>query len=65
MLKYEITSSSGVKMYMDVLYVPLLTALECEGFVVHAEKITRDRFDFEKTRVRSMAVNGITYMPFS
>jgi hypothetical protein len=64
-LEYEIVSSTGVKVYIDVFYEPLGIAFECEGFVVHAEKITRDRFDFEKMRVRTMGIYGFKYTPFS
>ncbi|MCD9023040.1 hypothetical protein [Cohnella silvisoli] len=28
------------QVYIDVYYEPLAIAFECEGFVVHAEKIT-------------------------
>jgi len=64
-LEYPVVCASGVTMYIDVYYAPLAIALECEGFAAHAEKITRSRFDFEKTRVRTMAANGIVHMPFS
>ncbi|WP_239617459.1 hypothetical protein [Cohnella mopanensis] len=64
-LEYEMVSSTGVKAYIDVHYAPLDVAFECDGFVAHSEKITRDRFDFEKTRVRTMALIGLTYKPYS
>jgi hypothetical protein len=64
-LECEIMSSTGVKVYIDIFYEPLGIAFECEGFVVHAEKITRDRFDFEKMRVRTMGIYGFRYTPFS
>ncbi len=64
-LEYEMIGSTGVKIYIDVYYVPLQIAFECEGFVVHAEKITRDRFDFEKTRIRSFTISRKDFMPYS
>ncbi|RKP55176.1 hypothetical protein D7Z26_08120 [Cohnella endophytica] len=64
-LEQEMVGSNGVKIYIDVYYEPLEIAFECDGFVVHAEKITRDRFDFEKTRIRSMGLSQVLYMPFS
>ncbi|XID95419.1 hypothetical protein ACF3MZ_13260 [Paenibacillaceae bacterium WGS1546] len=64
-LEHEIPNPTGVTVYVDAFYAPISAALECEGFVVHAEKITRSRFDFEKTRVRMMGLRGIVYMPFS
>jgi hypothetical protein len=64
-LEYEVISTSGVKIYIDVYFRPLGLSLECEGFVVHAERITRDRFSFEKMRVRTMAIYGDRYIPFS
>jgi hypothetical protein len=33
--------------------------------VSHAETITRDRFSFEKTKVRTSSIYGYKYMPFS
>lgn len=64
-MEYELMSSSGVKIYIDLFYDPLSFALESEGFVVHAESITRDRFSFEKMRVRTMGIYGYRYIPFS
>jgi hypothetical protein len=64
-LEYEISSLSGVRMYVDVFYVPIGIAFESEGFVVHAENITRERFDFERIRVRTMMMNNYKYIPFS
>lgn len=64
-LEYEIVSMSGVKIYIDVFYEPLRLSFESEGFVVHAEKITRDRFSFERMRVRTMVTYGYKYIPFS
>jgi hypothetical protein len=39
-------------------------AFESEGFVVHAENITRDRFIFERMRIRTIAMYGYKYIPF-
>jgi len=64
-LEYEVLCSSGVTMYIDAFYLPLAAAFECEGFISHAERITRSRFDFEKTRVRTMGAKGMTHMPYS
>ncbi|WP_227013663.1 hypothetical protein [Paenibacillus psychroresistens] len=63
-MEYELISSTGVKIYVDVFYEPLGIAFECEGFVVHAEKITRDRFIFERMRIRTIAMYGYKYIPF-
>jgi hypothetical protein len=64
-LEYEFVSASGVKIFIDVFYVPLEFAFESEGYVAHAENITRDRFSFERMRVRSMAICRYLYIPFT
>lgn len=64
-LEYEMVTSTGVRNFIDVYYVPLRIAFEAEGFVVHAEKITRDRFDSERNKIRSIGIAGLTYFPFS
>ncbi|MDQ6421848.1 hypothetical protein RB620_20680 [Paenibacillus sp. LHD-117] len=64
-LEHEFTSPTGVKMYVDALYIPYGFAFECEGFSVHAETITRERFNFEKSRVRTMLLSGYVYVPFT
>lgn len=64
-LEYEIRSTSGVNIYIDAFYHPLQLAFESEGFVPHAEKITRDRFSFERMRVRTLGLYGYMYIPFS
>lgn len=64
-LEHEIKGASGVSIFIDVFYAPLRLAFECEGFSVHAETISRRRFDFEKYRVRLMLLQGIHYVPFS
>ncbi|MEX2416591.1 MAG: hypothetical protein WD424_10635 [Paenibacillaceae bacterium] len=64
-LEHEIVSTTGVKIYIDVFYEPLELGLESEGFVVHAEGITRDRFTFERMRIRTMLMYGYKYVPFT
>jgi len=64
-LEYEVANASGVIIYIDAFFVPLSAALECEGFASHAEKVTRSRFDFERTRVRMLGTRGIVHMPFT
>ncbi|MBO9598384.1 MAG: hypothetical protein J7559_11285 [Cohnella sp.] len=64
-LEYEIVTSTGVRNFIDVFYLPLRIAFEAEGFVVHAEKVTRDRFDSERNKIRSIGTAGLTYFPFS
>lgn len=64
-LEHEIVSISGVKIFIDAFYEPFEFALESDGFVAHAEKITRDRFDFERMRIRTIAKYSYKYVPFS
>ncbi|MFF2885710.1 hypothetical protein [Paenibacillus sp. NPDC057967] len=64
-MQYELLTFTGVTMYVDAYYEPNRIAFESEGFVAHAENITRNRFDFERNRVRSMASKGITYYPYT
>lgn len=64
-MEYELKNMSGVSIYVDAFYVPLRMAFECEGFVPHAEKVTRSRFDFEKDRARAIAFHQFKYIPFS
>ncbi|KRE90285.1 hypothetical protein ASG89_08260 [Paenibacillus sp. Soil766] len=64
-LEYEMTSLSGAKIYGDVFHPMLRTVFEDDSFVTHAEKITRDRFSFERARARSVAILGYTYFPYS
>lgn len=64
-LEKEMVTLSGVKAYIDAYYEPLRFGFEGEGFVSHAENITRPRFDFEKQKIRSMAAFGIPYVPFT
>lgn len=64
-LEYEVKSLSGVHIYLDAFYHPLKIAFESEGFVPHAETITRDRFSFERMRIRTMAYLGYKFVPFT
>lgn len=64
-LEYEIKGPNGVSIFLDVFNKPFRSSFECEGYSAHAETITRSRFDFEKQRVRTMLLHGITYIPFS
>lgn len=64
-LEHEFVSSSGYKLFVDVFYEPLQLAFESEGFVVHAETVTRERFDMERMRIRRMAACSYVYIPFS
>lgn len=64
-LEYEFISSSGYRLFIDALNVPYWVGFESEGFVAHAETITRDRFDMERMRIRKMGALGILYVPFS
>ncbi|OCT15600.1 hypothetical protein A8709_16150 [Paenibacillus pectinilyticus] len=64
-LEYEMLSVSGMKIYAVVCLPRLRTVFEEDSFVTHAEKITRDRFSFERVRARSVAILGYTYFPYS
>ncbi len=64
-LEYEMMSLSGVRLYGDIFHPKLRTVFEEEHFVTHAEKITRDRFAFERARARSVATLGLIYFPYS
>jgi hypothetical protein len=64
-MEHELISTTGVKIYLDVFFEPLNIAFESEGFVVHAENITRERFSFERMRIRTIAMYGYKYIPFS
>jgi hypothetical protein len=64
-MESEMVSTTGVRIFIDVLYQPLGFAFESEGFVAHAENITRDRFTFERMRARTMVMYGYKYLPFS
>jgi hypothetical protein len=64
-LEFEVVSASGVRIFIDVFYAPLEFAFESEGFVAHSDNITRDRFSFERMRVRTMAICRYLYIPFT
>lgn len=64
-LEFEMLSLSGAKIYGDVFHRLLRIVFEEDSFVTHAEKITRDRFSFERARARSVAILGYTYFPYS
>lgn len=64
-LEHEFASLGGYKFYADVYYEPLRLILECDGYVPHVELMTRERFSLDRQRLRSIAVAGFLYMPFS
>jgi hypothetical protein len=64
-MEHEMISSTGTRIFGDFYYRPINGVLETEGFVSHAEKITRDRFDFEKMRIRTFAEYAYPFIPFS
>ncbi|WP_123040859.1 hypothetical protein [Cohnella candidum] len=64
-MEYELISNTGVRIYIDFFNPPLRWGVESLGYVPHAEKITRDRFDFEQVRICTMAARKITYIPFT
>ncbi|MBH5318906.1 hypothetical protein I6N90_13965 [Paenibacillus sp. GSMTC-2017] len=64
-MQYEMVSITGITMYIDAFYEPLAIAFESEGFIAHAENISRDRFDFERSRIRTMASKGYIYYPIT
>lgn len=64
-LEYEMIGPSGVIIYGDVGMKRIGTIFEEDHFVTHAEKITRDRFSFERARARTVAINGFIYFPYS
>jgi len=64
-LEFELSGPSGVKIFGDVGLPDFRTIVEEDHYVTHAEKITRDRFSFERARARSVAVHGYAYFPYS
>ncbi|MBD2844186.1 hypothetical protein IDH44_03215 [Paenibacillus sp. IB182496] len=64
-LEYPMTSLTGVTIFVDVFYAPLGLAFESEGYVPHAGAITRERFSFERMRIRTIAMYGYKYIPFA
>lgn len=65
MLEYEVRTRTGSHIYVDVYHKRLRIAFEEEHFVTHAEKVSRARYDFERFRVRSVAVRGMIYFPYT
>jgi hypothetical protein len=61
-LEKEIVTLTGVKAYIDAFDDAFRLGFEGEGFIPHAEMITRPRFDFEKLKIRSMVAYGIKYI---
>jgi hypothetical protein len=64
-LEQEMISISGVKIYGDLFIPQIMSLFEAEGYAVHAENISRDRFAFEKMRIRTIAMYGYKFIPFS
>lgn len=64
-LEYPFVGPGGAKYYIDAYLVLFALGLESEGFVTHAETISRDRFAKNKKRIRICAKYGYTYFPFS
>jgi hypothetical protein len=64
-MEHELLSLTGVKIFADFYYKPIEIVIESEGFVIHAEAITRERFDFEKMRIRTFAQYDYPLVPFS
>ncbi|MGN7457043.1 hypothetical protein ACTHPH_19710 [Paenibacillus pasadenensis] len=64
-LEYEFKSPNGYNFYADLFHEPLQTVFECDGYVPHAELLTRERFSMERQRIRTMTLFGYRYLPFS
>ncbi|RUS45591.1 hypothetical protein [Cohnella sp. AR92] len=64
-LEHEMVSNSGVRMYVDAFYVPLGIGFEAEGYIAHEEKLTRERFSFERVRIRTIGNRRFVFYPFS
>jgi len=64
-LEYGVRTRTGARIFVDVFHKGLRIAFEEEHFVTHAEKVTRDRFAFERFRARSLANVGLIYYPYS
>ncbi len=60
-MEHRITNSSGVSLFIDVYHERLRLGFECEGFSAHAETITRERFTFEKSKVRTMLEARVSF----
>ncbi|TJY44398.1 hypothetical protein E5161_03185 [Cohnella pontilimi] len=64
-MEHEMVSLSGVRIYGDYFWRDFRLIVETDGFAAHAENMTRDRFSFERMRIRTFALYGYRYMPFS
>lgn len=64
-MEFELVSMTGTRIYADFCLLKYRMILEVEGFVVHAEKVTRQRFDFERMRIRTFAEQGYSFVPFT
>lgn len=64
-MEFELVSMAGIRIYADFCLLKYRMILEVEGFVVHAEKVTRQRFDFERMRIRTFAEQGYIFVPFT
>lgn len=64
-LEYPVRTRMGSRIYVDVFHKKLRIAFEEEFYVTHAEKVTRDRFDFERFRARTSAARKMIYFPYS
>ncbi|MFC4776819.1 hypothetical protein ACFO9Q_08500 [Paenibacillus sp. GCM10023252] len=64
-MEYEIVSIGGARNYIDIYYYPLRIAFEVLGFFYHGENLSRDKFDQEQARIRSLTSLGHIYFPIS
>lgn len=64
-LEHELVGESGTRIYCDVYHRGMHAVFEALGYVVHAERITRDRHSFEQMRIRSFMKAGMKFVPFS
>lgn len=64
-LEHGVRTRSGSRIYVDVFHTKLRIAFEEEHYVTHAELVTRDRYNFERFRVRSLANRRLVYYPYS
>lgn len=64
-LEFEMVSLSGVKIFGDAFIRDIVTVMEEENFITHAENITRKRFSFERARIRSVSALGYAFFPYS
>jgi hypothetical protein len=64
-LEYEMVNFSGIKIFGDVFHAKYRIVFEEEHFITHAERVTRERFTFERVRARVAAARGFIYFPYS